>query len=209
MLGIPDYEPNFFDCTEVFIKVFQDNLIKTIGLTIHDYWLMWETNQNEWYNDGPIILKIGDQQFEFTAYELDKFSLTFDKINLVKKLDWYGAGYEIPLIWRSKANSEINKLLNRKIIDINIITFNFKSTIVDDKTNPRNIGRQDETGFMLHGIEFTFEKNGWLDNRNFLQIFNALDANGITTKALKKDKQFQKVNIYDGCKSTNSKLNGS
>jgi hypothetical protein len=195
MLGIPNYEPNFFDRTDIFIKVFGDQLAKTIGLTLEDYWLMWQTQENEWYNDGPVILKIANSQFEFTAYKLDEFSLTFDQIDLNKKLDWYGAGDDIPLTWKNKGNSDINKLIGRKITGINIIAYNFISTVVDDKVNPENIGRIDETGFMLHGIEFEFEKSGWLDNNNFLQIFNALDANGMTTKEQKDDKQYQKINI--------------
>jgi hypothetical protein len=195
MLGIPDYEPNFFDRTDTFINVFGNELAKTIGLTLEDYWLMWQTEDDEWYNDGPVILKIANRHFEFTAYNLDDFSLTFNQIDLNKKLDWYGTGDEIPLVWKSKSNADINKLIGRKIMDINIIAYNFISTVVDDKVNPENIGRIDETGFMLHGIEFEFEKSGWFDKNNFLQIFNALDANGITTEVQKDDKQYQKTNI--------------
>ena len=198
MLGIPNYEPNFCDNPEIFIKVFGDKLLSTIGLTLDDYWLMWETTDNKWYNDGPVILKIADRQFEFTAYKLDKFSLTIDLIDLNEKLDWYGLGNDLPLIWKNKANSDLDKLVGRKIKDINVVAYNFISTIVEDKVKPENTGEITETGFMLHGIEFEFEKKGWLDNNNFLQIFNALDANGVTTEELKKDKQFQKININKG-----------
>lgn len=45
MLGIPDYEPIFFDRTDTFIKALGDKLAKTIGLTLEDYWLMWQTNR--------------------------------------------------------------------------------------------------------------------------------------------------------------------
>lgn len=121
MLGIPDYEPIFFDNTESFIKVFKDIFTSTIGLRLEDYWLMWEAKKNEWYNDGPVILKIGNTRFEFTAYELDKVSLTFDKIDLTRKIDWYGAGDEIPLIWKNKCNNDIDKLVGRKVVDIKLL----------------------------------------------------------------------------------------
>ena len=119
MLGILNYEPNFFDDTEIFVKVLYDKLIGTIGLTLEDYWLMWDINENEWYNDGPVILKIGGAQFEFTTYNLDNFSLTFDKIDLTSKLDWYGIGDELPLIWKNRSNESVNNLLGRTILDIN------------------------------------------------------------------------------------------
>ena len=195
MLGIPNYKPNFFDRTDNFIKVFGDQLAKTIGLRLEDYWFMWHTLDNEWYNDGPVILKIGNQQFEFTAYNLDDFSLTFDQIDLNKKLDWFGAGDDIHLVWKNQCNPDINKLIGRKITDVNIISYNFISKIVEDNVHPENTGRIKETGFVLHGIEFQFEKSGWLDNNNFLQIFNALDANGVTTKQQMNSKQYQKTNV--------------
>lgn len=195
MLGIPNYEPYFYNNTDTFIKVFGDQLLDTIGLTLDDYWLMWQTIENERYNDGPVILKIANRQYEFTAYQLDEFSITVDQIDLNEKLDWYGLGDDLPLTWKNQADVDMNKLIGRKIKDINIITFNFIGTIVEDKINPENTGKKSETGFMLHGIEFEFEKNGWLDNNNFLQIFNALDSNGLTTKESKYDSQIQKINI--------------
>ena len=195
MLGIPNYQPNFCNNTGTFINVFGDNLLSTIGLTLDDYWLMWETDANEWYNDGPVILKIADRQFEFAAYKLDEFSLTIDQIDLNEKLDWCGLGDELPLTWKNKAHSNINKLIGRKITNIHIVEFNFIGSFVEDKVNA---GKVTETGFMLHGIEFEFEKNGQFDNDNFLQIFNALDANGVTTKELKKTSNFKKLLLTIG-----------
>ncbi|MES2616713.1 MAG: hypothetical protein V4613_02480 [Bacteroidota bacterium] len=195
MLGIPNFEPHFFDNTNAFIKANGEQLTTIIGATLDDYWLMWHAEDNEWYNDGPVILKIDGRQFEFTAYKLDEFSLTIDQIDLTKKLDWYGLGDQIPLVWKNKAHSEINHLVGRKITDIHIITYNFISTVVEDKIKPENTGSIHETGYMLHGIEFTFEKNTRFERSHFLQIFNALDANGIKTVEQKDDSQFQRINI--------------
>ncbi len=195
MLGIPDYDPNFFDNSDSFLKVFKKDISKLIGLTLDDYWLMWHLADNTWYNDGPLILSINNNHYEFTAYELDKFSLTVNQIDIEKKLDWYGAGDEIPLTWKNKGNEEVNRLIGRKIEDINIITFNFISTTISDQNSPENVGQRHETGFMLHGIEFQFEKAGLHDKNNFLQIFNALDANGITTDQLSDNNQFKKINV--------------
>ncbi len=188
MLGILDYEPELFDTTETFINSFYDKLIKTIGSTLEDYWLIWKIRDNEWLSDGPVILKINNTQFEFTAFQL-QFGLTIDKIDLTNKLDWYGSGDELPLIWNNKSNKGIDNLLGRKILDVNIITHK----LVIDLIN----GKRVESEFMLHGIEFTFEKKDILDKNNYLQIFNALDENGIETFELEKGDQLQKVNIRD------------
>jgi hypothetical protein len=188
MLGILDYEPELFDTAETFINSFYDKLIKTIGSTLDDYWLMWKIRDNEWLSDGPVILKINNTQFEFTAFQL-QFGLTIDKIDLTNKLDWYGSGDELPLIWNNKSNKGIDNLLGRKILDVNIITHK----LIIDLIN----GKRVESEFMLHGIEFTFEKKDILDKNNYLQIFNALDENGIETFELEKGDQLQKVNIRD------------
>lgn len=195
MFGIENYEPIFFDKVEIFKKVLGSQLSKAIGKTIDDYWLMWDSQENRWFQDGPVILKISNRQFEFTANKLDEFSLTFDQIDIGKKLDWYGLDDDLPLIWKNQAKADMNKLIGRKITDISIISYNFSSKVLLDKIHPENKGRINETGFMLHGIEFTFEKKGWFDQNNFLQIFNALDSNGITTQRQKPDKQYHKIKI--------------
>jgi hypothetical protein len=188
MLGILDYEPALFDTVETFINSHYDKLVKIIGLTLDDYWLMWDTRDNEWFSDGPVILKIDNTQFEFTAFQL-QFGLTIDKIDLTNKLDWYGAGDELPLIWNNKSNKDIDSLLDRKILDINIITHK----LMIDSINGKRVDVESE--FMLHGIEFTFEKKDIFDKNNYLQIFNALDENGLETLELEKSDQLQKVNI--------------
>lgn len=195
MLGIKDFEPNFFTDPNTLTNVYGTTLLGLIGKEIQDYWVMWDCKENEWYADGPVILKIDNRNFEFCAYQLDEFSLTVDSIDLSKPLDWYGMGDELPLIWKKNPIAEVNRQIGRKIESINILGYNFISTVVGDKTNPENVGQIHETGYMLHGIEFVFEKTGDTDNENYLEIFNALDKNGITTKYLEQDDQVKRLRI--------------
>ena len=194
MLAIPNYEPTFFDKADTFFQVFGDELSKIIGCTLEDYWLMWDKKDDVWFSDGPVILKIANRQFEFTAFD-EEFSLTLNEIDLNQDLEWYGTEENNLLVWNSKSNADINNLIGRKITDINIIAYNNISEVIFDKVNPENVGRIIETGFILHGIEFEFEKSHLFDNNNHLQIFNAINENGIRTTKQEVDKQYQKITI--------------
>ena len=188
MLGISTYKPNFHSTAESFKKEFDRILSEVIGKKIERFWVMWDTKENERLADGPIVLEINEKRFEFTAYQLDEFSLTINSFELTEKLDWYGMGDEMPLIWKENGNSELVKNLNKPIVDINILTYNFVSEFVDS-------GKKHETGDMLTGIEFVLEKDTDSDTENFFSIYNALDQNGMDKVEIQQENQIKRVKI--------------
>ncbi|MBD2767787.1 hypothetical protein IC235_07765 [Hymenobacter sp. BT664] len=156
MLGIPNYKPDFYNEAGLLIRDHKEVLSKLIDQRLNSYWLMWETKADKWWSEGPVILEIGSYHYELTAYK-DLFGLTADRIDISQPLDWYGAGCEIPLKWKANCQEDINKLLGKKIEQINILL---------------------EYEILLYGIELVFEPN---DN---LQIFNFGDEIGISTEKL-------------------------
>ena len=188
MLGIPTYKPKFHAKAESFKDEFDKTLSKLIGKRIDRFWIMWETNENEWQSDGPVILEIDGNRFEFTAYLLDEFSMTINSFELNEKLDWYGMGNEMPLIWKENGITELTKNLNKSIIGINILTYNFVSEFVES-------GNKHETGDMLTGIEFILEKESESDKENFFTIFNNLDQNGIEKTEINHENQIKRIKI--------------
>ena len=188
MLGIPTYKPKFHTSAESFKIEFDKILSELIGKNIDRFWVMWETKENEWQADGPIILEIDGKRFEFTVYQLDEFSLTINSFELTEKLDWYGMGDEMPLIWKENGNTELTKNLNKQIIGINILTYNFVSEFVES-------GKKDETGDMLTGIEFILKKESETDSENFFSIYNALDQNGLEKIEIQQDNQIKRIEI--------------
>ena len=188
MLGISTYKPKFHTTAESFKSEFEQTLSELIGKRIDRFWIMWDTKENEWLTDGPIILKIDGKRFEFTAYQLDEFSLTINSFELTDELNWYGMGSEMPLMWKENGNSELIKNLNKVIIGINILTYNFLSESVET-------GEKYETGDMLTGIEFILEKESESDNENFFTIFNNLDQNGIEKTEINHENQIKRIKI--------------
>ena len=188
MLGISTYKPKFHTTAESVRSEFEQTLSELIGKRIERFWVMWDTKENEWLTDGPIILKIDGKRFEFTAYQLDEFSLTINSFELTDELNWYGMGSEMPLMWKENGNSELIKNLNKVIIGINILTYNFLSESVET-------GEKYETGDMLTGIEFILEKESESDNENFFTIFNNLDQNGIEKTEINHENQIKRIKI--------------
>lgn len=188
MLGIPSYKPKFHTTAESFIDEHKNVLLKLIGKKINRFWVMWETKDDIWMTDAPIVVDIENKRYEFTAYQLDEFSLTINSFELNEGLDWYGMGNEMPLEWRENGKPELIKNLNKPILDIRLLTFNFISEYVES-------GETHETGNMLTGIEFVFEKDNELDTENYFSIYNALDQNGIEKIEIKQDDQIKRISI--------------
>ena len=188
MLGITTYKPKFHNSAESFKIEFDKILSELIGKSIDRFWVMWETKENEWQTDGPVILEIDGKRFEFTAYQLDEFSLTINSFELTDELDWYGMGSEMPLIWKENGKTELTKNLGKPIIGINILTFNFVSEFVES-------GKKHETGDMLTGIEFILEKESESDNDNFFSIYNGLDQNALSTTEIQQENQIKRIKI--------------
>ena len=188
MLGISKYKPNFHTNADNFKNEFNQTLSDLIGKRIERFWVMWDTKRNEWLADGPIVLEIDGKRFELTAFQLDEFSLTINSFELTDKLDWYGMGDEMPLIWKENGNADLIKNLNKSIIGINILVYNFISEFTDS-------GNKHETGNMLTGIEFVLEKESESDTENFFSIFNALDQNGMDKFEIQQGDQIKRIKI--------------
>ncbi len=195
MLGVSNYEPSFFSDSNKFRVEFASRLRKIVGKNIKKFWVMWDKRENEFFPDGPIVLEIEGDQYEFCASELDKFSLTINNIDLNKNLNWYGMGDELPLIWKENGKEELKNYLNRQIEEINILTYNFVTETISDIKQHENIGKKSNTGFMLHGIEFVLKEESQSDEKNFFSVFNALDQNGITNIEISQNDQIRRIPI--------------
>ncbi|VXA91537.1 conserved hypothetical protein [Flavobacterium sp. 9AF] len=186
MLGIAKYEPNFFDDVNLFLITQKDKFEKLIGKSISRFWVMWDVKENEWYPDGPVILEIDGNNYEFCAYQLDDFSFTLNTIDLTEKLDWYGMGDELPLSWMENGKQDLKVSLNQPISAVNILTYNFKSKNIET-------GESHETGFMMHGIEFEIENES--RTTTYFSVFNALDQNGLSSERVEQDDQIKRIKI--------------
>ncbi|MDC8003413.1 hypothetical protein POV27_05085 [Aureisphaera galaxeae] len=182
MLGIPSFKPKFHNNAESFKNEFDKTLSELMGKKIEKFWLMWNIKKDEWLADGPVVLEIDEKRFEFTAYQLDEFSMTINSFELSEKLDWYGGGDEIPLAWKENPKAELRNSLNRTIKGINILTYDFYE-------------ENNESEYVLIGVEFVLEKESESDKENFFSIYNGLDQNEINNTELEVKNQIKRMEI--------------
>ena len=171
MLGIEKYELNYISDFEEIKKLHKKTFTDLIGKSIDSYFVQWNLNEKDWNEDGPIILLIDGNQFEFTAFQL-AYSLTINKIDLSKKLDWYGAGNEMPLEWKKNAFENINTILNKPITKIYALEFGEGSS------------------FHLVGFEFEF-----MEMKEVLHISNGLDCNVMKLHKTQPDDRTKRIEI--------------
>ena len=55
------------------------------GQTIEELWVSWDSINDEWFNDLPVILKFKTCQLELCAYKTNQYAVTFDHIDLLYK----------------------------------------------------------------------------------------------------------------------------
>ncbi|TCI90674.1 hypothetical protein [Tenacibaculum sp. M341] len=182
MLGIESFNPKFYRKASYFKNDFQKVLKNLIGNKIDTFWLMWNVSQDEWLADGPVVLEINGDRLEFTAYQLDDFSLSINSFELTEKLDWYGMGDEMPLKWKEKANQLLSKNLDKKITAINILQYDF-------------YGNKNESEYILVGIEFVLEKESEIDQKNFFSIYNGLDQNALDDTEVQFNGQIHRIPV--------------
>lgn len=188
MLGIKGYKPNFSTSAIEFINKHKSDLQHLIGKKIKCYYLQWETKENSWNEDGPIILEVDKVQYEFTAYQLDEFSLTLNKINLSNKLDWYGAKDEMPLVWKKNPINELNVCLDKKIEEIYILEHRITSSIEGNNEQENSPEPLIYSDFFIIGIELKLE-----GNKNWLQLSNGLDCNVMKMETKWIDEKIRKI----------------
>lgn len=172
---ISNYEPVMFESRREFLAVYHDALLNLIGKTLDGYLLLYDERDNEWNKDAPAILIIDGKHYEFTAFQMDYFNLTIDKVDMKTEIDWYTEEERRYITWRKNAIKWVNKVLGRRILGVNLLNSQFsRISIIDEFPNRREY--EDPT---LYGIEFMLDRVTINEPYSFLQIYNNNDEIGI------------------------------
>lgn len=169
-----NYNPIFYQGSKNFLAVKNNVLKNLINKEIKNYYLLYDIEDNSWWQTQPIILVIDGNQYEFLFDNLSDFSLTINQINTKEKCNWYEQD-EIDVAWKSNCNQDIDNILNKKIKEINIIEIVLLTKAVKNQKD-KLIETVDNSYFSLAGIELKFEEN------QKLTIYNSLNENSITSE---------------------------
>lgn len=173
MLGIENYNPKFFSSTTDIITELSQKLRNLVGKKLLDVWIVIDTNDNTCFKDCPVVLNIEGTQLELCNYKTDELAITFNTIDLSKKINWYDID-DFKLEWRKEPLSELSAVINRKIRKIELIEYNFKPEIIACKHNPMLIQKKGSI-WILNGVGFELEDG-------YFSVFNSGDENSISIR---------------------------
>lgn len=167
MLGVKDYNPKYYNNIEDIRKNHFPKLRKLIGKSISEVWAVYDCDEDELWNDCPIVLKVEDCQFEMSVFKDNEIAITWNDINLLEELDWYGCK-EVKLEWKKNTIKEIRNQFGKPIQDIEIMEY--LSETYDGRTK-----KLLSSEWLLSGIGFKF-KGG------YFEIFNVLDGYSVLSR---------------------------
>ncbi|MEM1253090.1 MAG: hypothetical protein AAGI69_11700 [Cyanobacteria bacterium P01_H01_bin.21] len=176
--GIRRYQPQWTDSAKESLGLIAQ--IPLIGVQVQALWSLWDEENDEWFNDAPIIICTQEKQLEFCANKLNEFSFSLDSINLSVPVHWGGyAEPDIqPLRWVQQKNPEFKDLSGKFITGIEIV----ESCV--EKDMQTFLGLE---SWILSGIALQFQ-----DGR--LEILNGLDCN-ILSRSQKSDESLRYTQV--------------
>lgn len=171
--GISGFRPRFVTTPSALPL---DLLRSVVGRTLRASWVMWDVTADEWFPDGPVILDLDGVHIEFCAQKFDEISVTADEIKTTARIDWAGLSADLPLEWRKDAIPALRAHEGQRLAAIRIVEARWRTTVLGDRDRPERVGREEDWGWVLHGIELAFP-------RGAVTLFNALDENGVAAEA--------------------------
>lgn len=117
IFGIKNYNPKLYEESFGIIAEYKCKLESLKGQTIEELWVSWDNNNDEWFNDLPVILKFKTCQIELCAYKTNQYAVTFDQIDLSQEINYFGT----KLVWKKNKLVELNKFLKKGINTVEII----------------------------------------------------------------------------------------
>lgn len=176
--GIKSYQPQWSDsATELLELIVQ---IPLIGSQVQALWSLWDEEDNEWFNDAPVVICTQEKQLEFCANKLNEFSFSLDLIDLSVPVYWCSdEDSDIkPFRWVQQKNHEFRDLAGKFITGIEIV----ESCV--EKNMQTFLGLE---LWILSGIVLQFQNER-------LEILNGLDCN-ILSRSRKSDERLKYTQV--------------
>lgn len=159
--GIRSYQLRWSDSATELLELIAQ--ISLIGAQVQALWSLWDEENDEWFNDAPIVVCTQEKQLEFCANKLNEFSFSLDSINLSVPVYWCGdEDPDIkPFRWVQQKNPELSDLAGKFITGIEIV----ESRVEKDMQTFLDLEL-----WILSGIALQFQGER-------LEILNGLDCN--------------------------------
>ena len=153
------WNPNWLDSTTSLSGAIEG--YRFLGERIEEVWTLWD--EEEWFNDAPVVLKIGKNFVELCANKIGSYSFSMNTIDLGSEVYWCSNENEGQAMrWRKNMHEESKGLKNGVISEVGITQY-----LLDP--NIQNMFKRD---WVVSGVYF---KN----TQSYFEVFNSLDCNGL------------------------------
>jgi hypothetical protein len=155
VFGIEGYEPQWHHSGQALAAMHRGRFVRLRQRPLVGAWLMWDLDEDRWYADGPVVLGFGDTNVEITHRKFDECAITWGQVDMSEPL--LSAGRRLD--WRTDTHPALRTVLDRRLSGVNVL-----ERLMPARWRPT----------VLYAVELLFEGPARLE------IFNALDENGLT-----------------------------
>ncbi len=149
---IPDFTPVFFETKEQLLLRHGERLRSLCGQTIRAISVMDSDDDEDWWNEGPLVISLDGMQMELFAWEVG-FSLTFDAIDLGRS-PWRWVDDGATFEWRPATQAILVGAIGETIREVHVA-----DSLMDSR-------------WMFGEVDLSLD-------RDCLCVFNALDEIGV------------------------------
>lgn len=81
MFGIENYSPRWLNGIAGIRATHAQRLRTLIGRPLTRLWLVWDTQDDEWFSDCPVLLDFDGEQVEINHYKFHDLSITWNSVD--------------------------------------------------------------------------------------------------------------------------------
>jgi hypothetical protein len=119
-LGVAGYRPHHVH-TVGELSDHRERLRSLVGRTFTGSVAMWDTADDEWFIDGPLILRFEEVRLELAAFKIH-MCVSWNSIDLDREIEW-SPGSTFELAWREGALPALEALRGRSVDEVSVVEY--------------------------------------------------------------------------------------
>lgn len=163
--GIPDYQPRWSktagDLHDALCAVRAD----FVGRPIRAVWTLWDDEDDQWFEDAPVVVDAGSHRLEICATKLDEMSVSVNTIDLSLPVYWCGeeGDGEPAMHWTDRMHSCLAGVASQRIEGFCVMEYRIDSGLQD-----------------MLGLNWVAAGVGLVLEDGYFEVGNGLDCNVMT-----------------------------
>lgn len=131
-----------------------------VGRTLSSAWLLWDTELDEWFREGPVLLAFSGVQVEVNHQKFSDLSITWNTVDPTMR-DSTSLPDEPPLVWRRDAVPELLALQGRTLTRVDLLELTWRdSWSRDDAVDLRRVAQGAVSPSFVFGDDRLTIRNG-------------------------------------------------